>query len=244
MEIIAHHQSNEARMVSLHKCVLTTTECISLLKIGMLKALEVRARWDLPVVVTEDTEEVQDLVLAVTDLIAETKPLKVALDQVLAVVAQDLATEVKVNPLEAMKDLGPWVVALDLATEVKVNPLEVMKGLALDLALVLEVMEDQTVEVTMALALDLDLALALTLDLDLALALVLVLEAMEDQTAEVTMEPPQEVMKDLLLVVMGDQVLAQDLAAMDPSHLDQTVVLVKHLLGIASAPGAMVAQVA
>jgi len=76
-------------------------------------------------------------------------------------------------------------------------------------------------------------------------ALDLALEAMTDQIAEVTMILLQEVMeKDLTLVVMGDQALAQDLeATLDLTHLEQTVVLAKHLLGIL-APGAMVAQVA
>ena len=231
MEIIAHHQSNEARMVSLHKCVLTTTECISLLKIGMHKALEVRVMRDLPVVVimTEDTEEVQELVL-MPDPEATMEPLKVVLDQLPVVEARDLALEVKMELLEAMKDLAPWVVALDLA---------------------LEAMKDQTAEVTMDLA-PWVVALApwvVALDLDLDLALALALEAMKDQTAEVTMDPPQEVMKDLLLVVMEDQALALALdldleVTLDPTHLEQAVMLVKHLVGIVPAPGAMVVQVA
>ena len=78
------------------------------------------------------------------------------------------------------------------------------------------------------------------------MALDLALEAMTDQIAEVTMDLLQEVMeKDLLLVVMGDQALAQDLeATLDPTHLEQTVVLVKHLLGMVRAMVAQVAQVA
>merc|ERR1711953_701183 len=175
---------------------------------------------DLPVVVimTEDTEEVQKLVL-MPDPEATMEPLKVVLDQLPVVEARDLALEVKMELLEAMKDLAPWVVALDLA---------------LDLAL--EAMKDQTAEVTMDLA---PWVVALALDLDLAL------EAMKDQTAEVTMDPPQEVMKDLLLVVMMDQALVQDLEATpDPTHLEQAVMLVKHLLEMVPAPGAMVAMVA
>merc|ERR1711936_786820 len=75
------------------------------------------------------------------------------------------------------------------------------------------------------------------------------LEAMKDQTAEVTMDPPQEVMKDLLLVVMEDQALALALdldleVTLDPTHLEQAVMLVKHLVGIVPAPGALVVQVA
>jgi len=216
MEIIAHHQSNEARMVSLHKCVLTTTECISLLKIGMHKALEVRVMRDLPVVVimAEDTEEVQELVL-MPDPEATMEPLKVVLDQLPVVEARDLALEVKMELLEVTMDLAPWVVALDPA---------------------LEAMKDQTAEVTMDLA-------------PWVVALDLALEAMKDQTAEVTMDPPQEVMKDLLLVVMEDQALALALdldleVTLDPTHLEQAVMLVKHLVGIVPAPGAMVVQVA
>jgi len=77
-------------------------------------------------------------------------------------------------------------------------------------------------------------------------ALDLALEAMTDQIAEVTMDLLQEVMeKDLLLVVMGDQALAQDLeATLDLTHLEQTVVLVKHLLGMVRAMVAQVAQAA
>jgi len=233
---------------------LTILDCLE----GMHKALEVRVMRDLPVVVimTEDTEEVQELVL-MPDPEATMEPLKVVLDQLPVVEARDLALEVKMELLEAMKDLAPWVVALDLALDLA---LEAMKDqtaeVTLDLApwvvalapwvvaldLALEAMKDQTAEVTMDLA-----PWVVALDLDLALALAL--EAMKDQTAEVTMDPPQEVMKDLLLVVMEDQALALALdldleVTLDPTHLEQAVMLVKHLVGIVPAPGAMVVQVA
>ena len=119
MEIMRHHQFNEAMMASISPFVLITTECISLLKIGMHKALETRVRWDLPLVVMEDTEEVQELVLVVKNLEAKMKALKVVLDQLPVVEARDLVPEVKMKTLEVTVDQSQEVVVQELALKVE-----------------------------------------------------------------------------------------------------------------------------
>jgi len=106
-------------MASISQFVSITTECISLLKIGMHKALETRVRWDLPLVVMEDTEEVQELVLVVKNLEAKMKALKVVLHQLPVVEARDQAPEVKMNPLEVTVDQSQEVVAQELALKVE-----------------------------------------------------------------------------------------------------------------------------
>jgi len=143
-------------MVSMLQCVLTTTECILLLKTGMLEALETRVGWDLALVVMEDMEEVQELVPVVKNLEAKMKALKVVLNQLPVVEARDLAPVVEMNPLEVTVDQSQEVVAQELA--LKVDLMDLMALMALmDLMVLMDLMDLMDLLALCAVALDLDL---------------------------------------------------------------------------------------
>jgi len=149
-------------MVSMLQCVLTTTECILLLKIGMLEALETRVGWDLALVVMEDTEEVQELVPVVKNLEAKMKALKVVLNQLPVVEARDLAPVVEMNPLEVTVDQSQEVVAQEQALKVDLMDLMALMALMdlmvlMVLMVLMDLMDLMDLLALCAVALDLDL---------------------------------------------------------------------------------------